>query len=732
MLKKLTVPLIVLSFIFWSCSEEKPNWPGPDYVAPAGITDLAAGDSTTTSLKLTWTAPGDNGNVGRATAYGVAYFKDTVTDTTWETAQLVRNVPTPGPAGSAESLFVSGLEPNSRYYFNVVAVDEVGNMAPFSNIAEGFTDNDTIPPATITDLTILDSAISFISFSWTAPGDDSMSGTINQYRIRYDTATITEANWDSAKLYSGIVTPETPGSNQTLRITGLNSGTTYYFAVRATDEVNNMSAISNIASATTRPLAAIDDLTVLDPLLKTTTEITLTWTSPGDDSIYTTATSYDIRYMKGAITDTTAFIWSSATQVTGEPTPNISGTPDTFKVAGLKYNTVYTFALKTKDDKGNPSQFSNLYVDSTLWSRFAAPVKFKVGDKPVAIIAADLNNDTHLDLAVANELSNNVTILRNRGLADSLNFITTGTINYRASLHPNSIVAAHLNSDTYLDLAVSNYYKDTVGTSIVYVISVLTNRANAFAQFNAPAKYATGSTVPPSSIISADFSGDGLADLAISNYTRDSVRVMRNNGNATFPAGNMTGYTVGDEPYVILTADFDDDGHSDIASANLYSSDVSILIYNEDSARFDPAVNYSVGSYPYGLTSADYDKDGNIDLAVTNNGSNTVSILMGNGDGTFQAATDYDAGFGPYSIKSGDFDNDTWMDLVITNLTTHNITVLLNDGTGTFPGDNKTGYAAGNDPQDVAVGDFNQDGLNDIATANPASDSVVVLINVTE
>jgi chitodextrinase len=732
-LKKLTVSLIVvLSFILWSCSDNNPNWPGPDTQPPAGITNLKAGDSTTTSLKLTWTAPGDNGDVGQAAAYRIDYYKDSVADPNWEAAKLVSNTPTPGPAGTPESVLVTGLDQNSKYFFNVVAVDKVGNVGPFSNIAEGFTAYDSIPPGTIADLTILDSAISFVFLSWTAPGDDGMDGMISQYRIRYDTTTITDSSWESATKYIGSVKISAAGTTDSLTITGLNSGTTYYFAVRATDEVNNMSDVSNVASATTLPLTPVNDLTVLDPLSKTTSDVPLTWTSPGTDGIYSTATAYDLRYMEGEITDTAMFDWAGATQcTTGIPTPNTSGYPDTFNVSGLLYNTVYTFALKTTDDNGNYSAFSNLYIDSTLWSRFSEPNKLKVGTDPVALVAADLNNSGFIDLAVANQTSNNVSILRNNGYIDSLSF--AAAVNYKARQQPNSIVAAHLNSDNYLDLAVSNYYKDTVGTSLVYVVSVMTNRANINAQFNAPGvRYATNSVVPPSSIISADFGGSTLADLAVSNYDRDSVRILINNGNATFPDGYKSGYLVGDRPYNICAADFDGDGHSDIATANLYSNDVSILLYNADSVRFDSAVSYSVGTYPYDLTVADFNKDGNLDIAVSNMISDNVSILFGDGSGQFQTAINYSAGVAPNSIKHGDFDNDTWMDLAVTNPNSNVITVLLNDGTGAFPSDNVISYPAGKTPQDIAVGDFNQDGYYDIATTNPASDSVVVLINRTE
>ncbi len=106
---------------------------------------------------------------------------------------------------------------------------------------------------------------------------------------------------------------------------------------------------SNIAvTADKIPPAAITDLTTTGTV--GTNFVQLTWTAPGDDGNDpgTKATSYDIRYSKTPITTDVAF--STATQITGEPTPSMQGTKEYFTISGLESNTIYYFAMKSSDE----------------------------------------------------------------------------------------------------------------------------------------------------------------------------------------------------------------------------------------------------------------------------------------------------------------------------------------------------------------------------------------------
>ncbi|NQE05478.1 hypothetical protein C5S32_06375 [ANME-1 cluster archaeon GoMg1] len=116
---------------------------------------------------------------------------------------------------------------------------------------KGYTTPDTTPPAAITDLSVSNPTKNSIKLSWTAPGDDGNVGTASTYDIRYSTSIITEANWDSATQVIGEPSPSAPGTPQSMTVTGLNPSTTFYFAIETSDEVPNMSNLSNIARETT-------------------------------------------------------------------------------------------------------------------------------------------------------------------------------------------------------------------------------------------------------------------------------------------------------------------------------------------------------------------------------------------------------------------------------------------------------------------------------------------------
>lgn len=91
----------------------------------------------------------------------------------------------------------------------------------------------------------------------------------------------------------------------------------------------------------------------------TATALTLSWTSPGDDSLTGTATQFDLRYSATPITSAN---FSTCTRVTGLPAPAPAGTTQSFTVLGLSANTTYYFAIRAADERGNWSGLSNVVV----------------------------------------------------------------------------------------------------------------------------------------------------------------------------------------------------------------------------------------------------------------------------------------------------------------------------------------------------------------------------------
>ena len=115
----------------------------------------------------------------------------------------------------------------------------------------------------------------------------------------------------------------------------------------------------------------------------------------------------------------------------------------------------------------------------------------------------------------------------------------------------------------------------------------------------------------------------------------------------------------------------------------------------------------------------DFNRDGKPDLAVVSQvgtTGNIVGVLLGNGDGTFQNQVGYAVGNTPQSVAVGDFNGDGKLDLVVTNTADGTISVLLGNGDGTLQ--NQVTYVTGKGPYSVAVGDFNGDGKLDLVVTN--------------
>jgi sugar lactone lactonase YvrE len=225
----------------------------------------------------------------------------------------------------------------------------------------------------------------------------------------------------------------------------------------------------------------------------------------------------------------------------------------------------------------------------------------------------------------------------------------------------------------------------------------------------------------PYGVAAADLNGDGFIDIATGNYD-GTVSVALGLGDGTFlPAAT---YAVGGDPDQVLIADFNGDGYPDLVVANTASNTVSVLL-NRGDGTFQTQVTYPVSS-PGGLGVMDVNHDGIADIVATDYYSSQVSVLLGNGDGTFKAAVTYGAGNGPLTLAEGDFNGDGNIDLVVGNLADNTVGVYLGNGDGTFQAAVTYPVPAGSNPQGVQVGDFNGDGIADLAVSSSVGVSVLL------
>jgi hypothetical protein len=115
-----------------------------------------------------------------------------------------------------------------------------------------FPHPDVWPPDPISNLVATTgTSTGKVSLTWTATGDDGMYGLVTKNEVRYSLNPIVDqASWDAATPYViSLPAPLMAGSKQTVTISGLVPNLVYHFNVRGVDEVGNMGAVSNDASA---------------------------------------------------------------------------------------------------------------------------------------------------------------------------------------------------------------------------------------------------------------------------------------------------------------------------------------------------------------------------------------------------------------------------------------------------------------------------------------------------
>jgi FG-GAP-like repeat len=235
-----------------------------------------------------------------------------------------------------------------------------------------------------------------------------------------------------------------------------------------------------------------------------------------------------------------------------------------------------------------------------------------------------------------------------------------------------------------------------------------------------------------------DFNEDGNPDVITANTSpaASDLRLGRP-GGGWFDGAAGWPKSVSGQATDLVTGDFNKDGHLDAAVVSLSTNLVNVLL-GDGTGGILSNLTYSTGSSPFDIATGDFNDDGNPDLVTANQNGNNVTVLLGNGTGAFSASGNYAVGAVPRGVSVGDVTGDGEEDLVVANLNANTVSVLVGNGDGTFNTPGAT-YATTNGPRKVALGDFNEDGSLDIATAdsgdgvpfNPANknDKTTVLLN---
>lgn len=353
------------------------------------------------------------------------------------------------------------------------------------------------------------------------------------------------------------------------------------------------------------------------------------------------------------------------------------------------------------------SLFINENADSQIC--FESPFAIEVGKRPQSISVVDLNGDTFMDIITVNYESNDVSIAIGDGFGGFASVIA-----YRVGINPQYMTSADFDGDLKIDIAVTNTSSHTV--SILF--------GDGLGGFSMPVDHAVGHY--PEVLVTDDFNLDGQLDLAVA--TNDGVSILLGDGSGDFE--EFRNYPAGSTPISLVSGHFNSDSILDLAVTDINtfgrSYYVSVL-FGDGAGGFGTADFLQVGNTPYSIVEADFNNDGRSDLATANTGGNDVSVLLGDGNAGFGPAISYPTGNYPQAIIAIDMNSDGHMDLVTANANADNATLLIGDGLGKFSIDGT--FSVGNGPTSLAIADFNSDGRTDVVVSNYYSDQATILLS---
>jgi len=214
---------------------------------------------------------------------------------------------------------------------------------------------DTAPPDPVKDLQAASSTDKTLTLTWTAPGDDGMSGTVSQYDLRMDTMAINAGEALYAPVVGGEPQPLPGGTEQSMTVKELTPSTTYWFILKSQDRVGNVSAWSNVASGataldTTPP--AFERIKVVDI---TGEGARVTWRS-------NEASTSEVRYGP----DETYGLFATSNSLVVE---------HSLPLGGLSPDTLYHYQLRSSDQYGNSAATVNMTFETQATStQVSAPL----------------------------------------------------------------------------------------------------------------------------------------------------------------------------------------------------------------------------------------------------------------------------------------------------------------------------------------------------------------------
>jgi len=274
--------------------------------------------------------------------------------------------------------------------------------------------------------------------------------------------------------------------------------------------------------------------------------------------------------------------------------------------------------LLVTDPVANTVQVLLSNGDDTFKEATGSPIT--VGQEPSSIVVGDFNADGSQDFAVTNFKDNTLSLFLGNGDGTFKQATGSPFPLPTTTTGPIAMTSGDFNSDGNLDLAIVNQTTNNV--------TVLLGNGNATFSLATSSPFAVGKS--PVAIASADLNADGHPDLVVVNQTDNTISVLLGNGDGTFTSALNSPLATGQAPTAVAIADFNGDGVPDIAVTDPQTDSVSVYL-GLGQGLFAPAFELPVGTNPTAILAASLSGATLPDVAITDNPSGTagqVTVIL--------------------------------------------------------------------------------------------------------